>query len=212
MSFESERSNLELEAVTETARSVLKEREYNDHEKHELLVQFLTSAKIKPVSSIGFNNESRDLHIQTAKKLGLDYSILPPNDRGYSEMVMSKDQDLLNKFQAIGNISKNQDKVGELLGYTPNAIKEFLAQTGNRPAKFWQDIVAKKHIPDELILAWKVADMIPASYDDAQAIEFGKKIKDFLNKINPVMTKEWLEKGRKNIINDAQEAIEAWKI
>lgn len=198
--------------VISRAKEILSRQEYQRLNRHELNLMFLTAAKIKPVSTFGVKKEDLDMLSAITDRLGLESTIHTANKWGYCQVDVSRDQELLEKFSENEDRAERQDKIGEMLGYPSSAIKEFLAQTGNRPAKFWDDVSGGSQVPDELIACLAFADMIPASSDDKQSIEFGKRLIGFLNSIDPKFTSLSIAEKRGDIVEESQAAIRKWKI
>lgn len=213
MNQEQERQvDIETENIALQARDIINRQENQRLDRHDLNLIFLTAAKIKPVSTFGIKKEDLNALSAITDRLELKSVIYPANKWGYCQVDVSRDQELLGKFSENEDQAGRQDKIGEMLGYPDSAIEEFLAQTGDSPAKFWVDVSGGRQVPDELIACWVFADMIPASFDDKQSIEFGKRIIGFLNMVDPVFTSQTISEKHRDIVEESQEAILKWKI
>lgn len=213
MNSEQERQeNAPTENVILHAKEILNRQECRRLDRHDLNLMFLTAGKIKPVSTFGVKKKDINAISAITGQLGLMQTVYPANKWGYCQVDVSGDPELLEKFSENEDRAERQAEIGEMLGYPGSAIKEFLAQTGNRPAKFWVDASGGNHVSDELIACLEFADMIPASVDDKQSVEFGKRIIGFLNSIDPKFVSHAISKRRRNIVEESRDAIQRWKI
>lgn len=184
-----------------------------DYFMHVLLV----ASTIKSASVIIVNNENRDFIIEAINNLGLKYHEKKLDNQGTSELFVARDNEKLKEYETLleDGHADNVDwadweaRQGRLFGYSESAIAEF--NKNESPHKFWKDVAEKKEIPDELILAFGTTDMIPAGIDDQESIQWGAKIKNFIDKIDPEITKKLVSDFKKEIFVSANEQIKLRK-
>jgi len=190
---------IKLENTAITVRNILSENKPDDYDEKSILMMALAKEGIKPLATFGVYEETKNIQIENAKRLNLQYKIYPPNSQGYSEFVVSNKEDTIKKYDQLQiNVDKDHDsekynqELGKIFGFTDNAVNEHVQSSKEaRPAKYWQDICGGGQIPPEMVLVYAVADMIPASLDDKQAFQKGKEIKVILDKIDPQLTQKY---------------------
>ena len=192
------------------------EKDISRYNKDGIIHQLFVFYGLKPVSTFGIKEKDREMQIKICDLLGLVNKIQKTNDYGYSEMIVSKNFDLIKKYLNIDKeFNKNEDinkEFGLIHGYTKSAINEFIkSYQEKRPIKFWTDALSRKIIPYELVIAWQATGMIPASYNDKESLRYAKKVIVLLDKIDPHLKKYYLDKGRKELESDAKAAVMVWK-
>lgn len=217
METELESNEFMTENIALTTRNILNEKKYDDLEKSSILLMAVTTAGIKPVSSFGVNKNNKEIQIKNAIKFGLERQIAEPNDQGVHEMVVSNSSDIMSQYNKTDENIKDEDErqrqLGKIFGFPESATKEFInSGHARRAVKFWHDVVDGREIPDEIIMAMEIGQLVPPSSDDQSTIEYGGKIKTLLDKIDPSMTKKYVEKGKNNLLESAKTAIKDWEI
>lgn len=216
--IESETSEFEIENCVMVLREILGEKEYEENERKNILLQYMTAVGIKPVSLIDLNNNNRDLQLNTAERLGLKYSKTEEDEGEFGEIIVSNNQDKIEEFKRLQeewDVEKDEygfdlnRKLGKILGYTDSAIEEFVRSAEEfDPPEFWKDVIGEKEIPAELVLVLEVIEMTPANIDDYESIQLGKKIRKLLDKIDPKLAERIIESRRKELHKEAQKTME----
>jgi len=189
------------ENVILTTRNILNKEKPDNYTEKSILMMALTKTNIKPLATFGVSSETKNLQIENAKKLGLNYKIYPPNPQGYSEFVVSNDKNTIIQYDQIqsdakkeDNINKYNQELGKIFGFTKDAIAEHIQSSDEgRPSVYWQEVMKQHQIQPEMILPYTIADMTPASLNDKQAFQKGKEIKLLLDKIDPKLTQKYLD-------------------
>jgi hypothetical protein len=214
---ESETNELEIENYIMVVKEILNEREYEKHERRDILLQYMTVIGIKPVSLVDLNNDNCDFQLDVVERLGLKYSKAEEGQEDIGEILVSKNQDNIDEFKRLHKEWDPEEdeysfdlnfKLGKILGYTNSAIKEFDRSFKEfDPPKFWKDVIEGEEISDELILVLDVMEMTPANCRDEESIELGKKIKTLLDKIDPKLTENIIESRKKELLSEAHETF-----
>lgn len=192
-------------------------RKERSHIRDSFIHILLVAAKLKPASLIIVNKEGYEFLHQAIKDLGLRFHEKKLDNQDTAELFVAREDEKLREYEELledghaDNVdwAQYEARQGRIFGYSEQAIAEF--NKNQFPHKFWVEVNQNKAIPDEIVLAFGTTDMIPAGINDQQTIEWGTQIKNFLDKIDPAITKKLVADFKEEILTSAKTQIEQLK-